>query len=108
VSAPITIGAAVAAATLPALAATGHPWIAGGGLLLVLAAVELRIWLELRAKVARDREMLSYAQTSVSLGVDPASVVVAMRPRRRHEQDSHEEDLQIGRWVHLPPSRDDY
>ena len=105
-SSPTTIGAAVAAATLPALAATGHPWMAGVGLLLGLGTVVLLSWQENRGRLAQHRDVLSYAHTSVSLGVDPAPVVEAMQPRRDPEADStcHEDDLHIGRWVHLPPS----
>lgn len=109
-SSPTTIGAAVAALTLPALAATGHPWMAGAGLLLGIGVLVLQSWQEARSTLTRHKDVLSYAHTSVSLGVDPTPVVEALRPRREYELDSacHEEDLHIGRWVHLPPSRDYY
>lgn len=112
-STPTTIGAAVVAAstaaTLPALVATGHPHLAGGGVTLVLAAWVFLSWHAARSTDTRHREILGYASTSIGLGVDPSPVVEALTGCRDREADAaeHEDDLRLGRWVHLRPSYDD-
>lgn len=112
-STPTTIGAAVAAAstaaTLPALVATGHPWMAGGGVTLSLGVWVFLSWHAARSTLTRHRDVLAYASSSIDLGVDPTRVVAALAGCRDHEEDmaEHEDDLRHGRWIHLRPSYED-
>jgi NAD/NADP transhydrogenase beta subunit len=102
------IGTAVAAgsgmATLPALVATGHPWIGAAGLVISLGAWVLHSRQVARGELAQDQAVLSYAHTSVSLGVDPAPVIVAMRGRADEPVDPPRDDgVPAVRGLHLPP-----
>lgn len=110
-STPATFGAAVVAAavasTLPALVATGHPWMASSGLALALGTWVFLSWHAARSTVARHRDVLTYAHNSINLGVDPAPVVEALAGCRDYDADEHEDDLRHGRWIHLRPSYED-
>ena len=86
----------VVAMAVPATAmiVTDHIWlgaaIVAGAVSAGLAAARSR----LRAEMASEREILSYAHTATSLGADPAPVIKAMRQAGPDEDD--------GPPVHLP------
>jgi len=92
-------------AVIPATAMIlkGHTWLAAGTMGAVLVAAVVIIRIGERSLSDRDREVLSYASTAVSFGVDPTAVVRALRPGADEERDVVEEAR--GPQLHIPRGR---
>lgn len=86
---------------------THHPVMGAATLGAVLLAWIFQARMVVRAEELRDQRMLDYAQTTTSMGGDPAPVISALRrwpPDPEAEPEPARSDDDDRPWVHLPPS----
>ena len=90
-------------AVIPATAMIlkGHAWLAAGTIGAILAAAAVIVWIGERSLTKRDKEILAYASTAATFGIDPGPVIRALRG------DEHRDVVEEARGpqLHLPRGR---
>lgn len=79
----------------------GHTWLAAGTIGAVLVASAVIVWIGERSISGRDRELLVYASTAASFGIDPAPVIKALRA----DEDRDVVEEARGPQLHIPRGR---
>jgi hypothetical protein len=90
----------------------GHPWMGAATLAAVLASSVLQSRMLVRSAQERHRATLAYAQSAISMGSDPASVITALQGTSTSDADdegptagqSPARPPVPGPWLHLPPT----
>jgi hypothetical protein len=90
----------------------GYPWMGAATFAAVLASSVLQSRMLVRSAQERHRAILAYAQSAVSMGSDPASVITALQDTST--PDAGDEEPTAGQtpatppvpspWLHVPPT----
>jgi hypothetical protein len=94
-------------AVIPATAMIikGHTWLAAATIGAVLVAAVVIVRISERALSDRDKEILAYASTAASFGIDPAPVIKALRPNGEEPEGRDVVEEARGPQLHLPRGR---